>query len=47
MKNGAIEGFLDTHNPGKLSLISAHYFACVKLLTVSQVPQTTTMEEKP
>ncbi len=46
MKNGAIEEFLNRHNPGKLSLISAHYFACVKLLTVSQVRQTYTMEEK-
>jgi len=45
MANGAVEEFLNTHNPGKLSLISAHYFGCVKLLTVSQVPQTITMDD--
>ncbi len=47
MTNGAVEGFLDTYNPGKLSLLSAHYFGCVKLLTVSQVPATIKTEESP
>lgn len=46
MANGAVEGFLDTHNPGKLSLISSHYFGCVKLLTVSEIPKEIKMEEK-
>ena len=41
MANGAVEGFLDSHNPGKLSLLSTHYFGCVKLLMVSKVPETT------
>jgi ubiquinone/menaquinone biosynthesis C-methylase UbiE len=40
MANGAVEGFLDTHNPGKLSLISEHYFGCVKLLSVSNIPKS-------
>lgn len=44
MANGAVEGFLDTHNPGKLSLVSEHYFGCVKLLTVSNIPQSINME---
>ncbi len=47
MLNGAVEGFLDTHNPGKLSLVSEHYFGCVKLLTVSKIPKTLNMEAKP
>lgn len=44
MTNGAVEGFLDIHNPGKLSLISEHYFGCVKLLTVSKIPKSINMD---
>ena len=41
MAGGAVEGFLDTHNPGKVHLLSTHYFACVKLLMISNIPQKT------
>lgn len=41
MKSGAVEGFMDRHNPGKLSLLSEHYFRCVKLLMVSALPSST------
>ena len=41
MARDAVEGFLDANNPGKLSLLSTHYFGCVKLLMVSKVPATT------
>ncbi len=40
MANGAVEGFLNTSSPGKLSLISDHFKGCVKLLAVTNIPQT-------
>ena len=46
MASGAVEGFLDKHNPGKLSLLSEHYFGCVKLLTVSNIPKSINGEAK-
>ena len=38
---------LDTHLGSGSSAIAAHYFGCVKLLTVSQVPPTIKTEESP
>lgn len=45
MAAGAVEGFLNRHNPGKLSLISEHYKGCVKLLAISDIEPTASMEE--
>lgn len=45
MASGAVEGFLDRNNPGKLSLISEHYKGCVKLLSVSNIPPQPIIEE--
>lgn len=45
MASGAVEGFLDRNNPGKLSLISEHYKGCVKLLSVSHISPQPTIEE--
>lgn len=39
MATGAVEGFLNANTPGKLSLLSTHYFGCVKLLIVSKIPK--------
>ncbi len=45
MVSDAVEGFLARNNPGKLSLISEYFNGCVKLLSVSNIPQKTTTEE--
>ena len=34
---GAIDGFLERNNPGKLSLIAPHFNGCTKLYVISQV----------
>lgn len=39
MASNGVEGFLTRNNPGKLNLISAYYKGCVKLLSVSDIPQ--------
>lgn len=45
MANGAIEGFLNISNPGKLNLISDHFKGCMKLLAVTNISQTNTEEQ--
>ncbi len=45
MASDAVEGFLARNNPGKLSLISEYYKGCVKLLSVSNIPQQTIIAE--
>ncbi len=45
MGSDAVEGFLARNNPGKLSLVSEYYMGCIKLLSVSGIPQQPIPEE--
>lgn len=45
MASDAVEGFLARNNPGKVSLISEYFKGCVKLLSVSNIPQQTIIAE--
>jgi demethylmenaquinone methyltransferase/2-methoxy-6-polyprenyl-1,4-benzoquinol methylase len=45
MANGAVEGFLNSSNPGKLNLISDHLKGCAKLLAVTNIQQTVAEEQ--
>ncbi len=46
MRHDAIEGFLESYNPGKVNLMSAHYFGCVKLYALSNIPPKKIVGEK-